>query len=144
MAIPCNETLYRVVLRRGWFDPDDPSRVQPDAFFRRSPDEKEGVRDPKDADGLSLFRAERATVEECMGELKCFGVVSLHVGTLLDLGLNVIEDKADNRKALITNLPFENPGNAEDEKRVGDVARSARIVKRLPKRSDKLHDEASG
>ena len=69
--------------------------------------------------------------DECISQFsKCFGVVSLHVGSLLDLGLAVIEDPQDRRKALITNLPFENPGTAEGEKLAGDVASIARIVKK--------------
>jgi hypothetical protein len=42
----------------------------------------------------------------------------------------VIEDPQDSRKALITDLPFENPGTAESEKLAGDVAKIARIVKK--------------
>lgn len=130
MALPCNAILYRLVLRSGWFDPDDPLRVQPDAFFKR----------PTDVDGLSVFRADQIGIDECLCQLKCFGAVSLHVGTLRDLGLEVIEDNADGRKALITNLPFENPGNAQEEKLAGDVARTSRIVRHLKKRSDKPQD----
>ena len=65
----------------------------------------------------------------------CYGVVSLHVGRLLDLGLNVIEDDQDVRKVLVTNLPYENPDSADDEKLVGDVARTARTVHPPPSQS---------
>jgi hypothetical protein len=44
------------MLKRSWFDPDDDSAVQPDAFFRRPAVEKDGVKNPRDEDGLSLFR----------------------------------------------------------------------------------------
>ena len=56
------------------------------------------------------------------------GVVSLHVGRLLDLGLVIAPDESDPSKVLITNLPYENPGTAEGEKLAGDVARMARVI----------------
>ncbi|MGI0085427.1 MAG: hypothetical protein ACREBQ_10130 [Nitrososphaerales archaeon] len=131
MAISCNTILYRAVLRSSWFDPDDQTKVKPEAFFRRPPRQKDNVRDPQDEDGLSLFRADKISPDDCIREFRrCFGVVSLHVGTLMDLGLTVIEDERDPRKLLVTNLPFENPGTALGEKLVGDVSDTARIVKR--------------
>ncbi len=131
MAIPCNAILYRAVLKKSWFDRDNPSLVQPEAFFRRAPEEKDGVRLAKDEDGLSLFLADKISAEECRAEFKtCFGVVSLHVGTLLDLGITIVADAQDDRKVLATNLPFENPLNADEEKLAGDAAKTARVVLR--------------
>lgn len=41
-----------------------------------------------------------------------------------------IDDAEDDRKVLITNLPYENPENADEEKLVGEVAAPARVVHR--------------
>lgn len=129
MSVACNTILYRAILRKAWFDPDSRSAVKPEAFFRRRPSEKDGQWYPRDEDGLSLFRAEKISAEECMKEFgTCFGIVSLHSGRLKDLGLNIVLDDQDSRKVLVDNLPFENPGDADQEKLVGDVAVSARIV----------------
>ena len=130
MPIPCSTILYRAILRRAWFDPDDPASVKADAFFRRRPEEKGGVRNPKDEDGLSLFKALHIDPEACMAEFsRCYGIVSLHAGTLMDLGLELVDDNQDTRKVLVCNLPFENPNDALAEKLAGDVAKSARIVR---------------
>ena len=122
MPLPCNTILLRAILRKAWFDPDDLEVVKPEALFRRN---------PQDLDGLSVMRAECTSPEECMASFnRCRGVASLHTGRLLDLGIDVVADPDDRRKALIVNLPFENPDDPEQEKLVGDVAKSARIVRR--------------
>jgi len=127
VAIPCSTILYRAVLRNTWFD--DQTGIKADAFFRRPPTTLKGKHYPGDDDGLSVFLADQITPENCAATFsKCFGIVSLHTGHLQDLGLLVIEDQEDRRKALIINLPFENPGTAEAEKLAGDVAKIARIV----------------
>ncbi len=131
MSIPCNTILYRVILKRGWFDPDDESSVKPEAFFRRAPTEKDGEHNPRDENGLSLFREDRVSAKESMAAFnRCYGVVSLHVGSLLDLGLRIVLDEENLDKVLIENLPYENPGTAVAERLAGDVAESARIVVR--------------
>jgi hypothetical protein len=50
------------------------------------------------------------------------------VGLLRDLGLEIIQDPEDAGKLLITNLPFENPHQAEAERLAGRVAAHARLV----------------
>ena len=119
MHLPCSTILYRAITRSGWLDPDDGS-VKPEAFFRR---------DPQDQNGLSLFRADRVTAKECLATFrKNYGIVSLHVGKLRDFGLTVTSDASDDSKALVVDLPFENPETADDEKLAGDVAKSARKI----------------
>jgi len=67
--------------------------------------------------------------EECIESFnRCFGLATVHVGTLRDLGLEVIYDVEDSRKVLITNLPYERPAEAAAEKLVGDVAKTARVI----------------
>ncbi len=60
----------------------------------------------------------------------CHGLVTLHVGKLLDLGLNVIRDPLDTRKLLITNMPLTNPGDKDQEAILEAVASIARIETR--------------
>lgn len=112
---PCNAIIYRTIRRKDWFDPDDETRVVDVAFARRLPkiDADGGVIDPGDNDGLSLFDSFHIEARACIEqELTCHGLVTLHVGTLRDAGLEVIRDPNDHRKILITNMPFvptENP-----------------------------------
>lgn len=125
----CGVVLYRALSRGKWIDPDDTTRVKVEAFFRRPPETVDGTVAPRDVNGLSLFRTDRVSEYECADEFKkCYGMVTLHVGTLRDLGLIIEPDEVDNRKVLIKNLPFENPGNAAEETLVGDVADTARVL----------------
>lgn len=87
--------------------------------------------DPMDQDGLSVSDSFHMNVEACVTDtLSGHGIASLHVGTLRDLGLNVVRDGDDGRKLLITNIPFENPTDANQEALLDAVAESARIVYR--------------
>jgi hypothetical protein len=121
--------IYRAIRRKTWFDPDDPSKVKSEAFMRRRPKETPMGVDVMDADGLSVFDASQIGLQECVEQNKrCFGVASLHVGTMRDMGLNVIWDASDSRKVLIVNLPLENPNDAIQEALADRVAASARVA----------------
>jgi len=90
-----------------------------------------GQTDPRDTDGLSVFDSYRVDRPTCMNDVNCcFGLATLHVGTLLDHGLTVIRDPQDFRKLLITNAPWENPNNPDEERLADTIAESARIVER--------------
>jgi hypothetical protein len=127
---PCNTILYRTIRRSGWFDPDDVSRVKAEAFMRRRPKlRSDGTPDPGDDDGLSVFDSYHVNPVACLQSGKSgYGVASLHVGTLRDLGLKVVRDPTDQRKLLIVDLPFENPNDAVQERLLDAVADTARIV----------------
>jgi hypothetical protein len=87
--------------------------------------------DPGDDDGLSVWDSFHIGRGECIeNELSCHGVATLHVGTLRDLGLNVIRDPADGRKLLISNMPLENPNDPAQEALLDAVADTARIAER--------------
>lgn len=89
------------------------------------------VIDPMDQDGLSVFDSFHIDQQACIEEnLSCFGLATLHVGTLLDLGLTVIRDPEDFRKLLIADIPFENPADAAQEALLDAVAATARIAVR--------------
>lgn len=131
---PCNTVVYRTIRRKEWFDPDNDLPVKAEAFMRRRPKVKpDGTPDSMDEDGLSVYDSLFMNVDACIADPNCrrgFGVASLHVGTLRDLGLTVIRDPEDDKKLLITDVPFENPGTADEEALLDDVADSARIVSR--------------
>ena len=126
---PDNEIFYRAILRKEWFDPDDPNRVKPEAFFRRRTKVRRGVARPGDEDGLSLFRASKIEPIECAHSFnECFGVVSIDSRTLEAFGLVIVNDPEDDRKVLLQNVPYENPGDTQQEKLVGDIAEAATII----------------
>jgi len=83
---PCGTIVYRLILKQGWFDPDDPTKVKAEAFMRRRPrlSENGEIEDPMDSDGLSVFDSYRIHRQACIETSnRCYGVATLHVGTLL-------------------------------------------------------------
>ena len=95
---------------------------------RRPKIRQDGTNDSGDNDGLSVYDSFRVTQQDCLEDsLSCHGLATLHVGTLRDLGLNVIRDPEDQKKLLITNMPFENPNDKLQEALLESVARTARI-----------------
>jgi len=126
---PCSTIVYRLILKKEWFDPDDTTRVKAEAFTRRRPKLLDtGVDVPGDDDGLSVFDSFRIDPQTCIETTnRCYGIATLHVGTLLDYGLTVIRDPSDRARILITDAPFENPNDATAERLLDDIAESARI-----------------
>jgi len=101
--------------------------------MRRRPKLSENgeIEDPMDNDGLSVFDSYRITPQDCVETSRsCFDLATLHVGTLLDHGLTVIRDPEDDRKILITDMPFESPGEANAERLLDTIAETARIAVR--------------
>jgi hypothetical protein len=129
---PCNTIMYRTIRRKDWFDPDDDSRIKAEAFMRRRPKVKpNGEHDPGDDDGLSVYDSFHMDAQSCIqSELTCYGIATLHVGSIRDLGLNVVRDPTDPRKLLITDMPLANPGDPEQEALLDKVAGTARIATR--------------
>ena len=126
---PCNTIVFRQIRRKNWYDPDDDSKVMAEAFARRRPRIlKDGTEDPGDDDGLSAYDSSRIHRQACMEDCECcYGLATLHVGTIRNLGLTVIRDVADDRKILITDMPLMNPGDKDQEALLESVAKSARI-----------------
>lgn len=129
---PCSTIVYRQIRKKDWYDPDDDAKVMAEAFMRRKPwVRNNGTEDPGDNDGLSVYDSFHIHRQECMEDSNtCYGLATLHVGTLRDLGLTVIRDPLDQRKILIPNMPLTNPGNEQEETLLESVARSARILVR--------------
>jgi len=115
-TLPCSAIVYRAISRRkGWID-WEARRVQPAAFISRPP--------PTDEDGLSVDIQSPRSCHETLN--KCHGVVSLHVGRVRDLGLDIVVD--DSPHANITGLPRQEDDRTEAEHLASLLARQARIV----------------
>ncbi len=113
--LPCPTIVFRAMARRAWIDLNTRT-VLPDAFFRRPP--------PGDEDGLSV---NIESVQSCETALmKCHGVVSLHVGKIRDLGLDVVVDEAPH--ANLTGLPRQEEARALALRLASQLARQARLV----------------
>jgi hypothetical protein len=98
---------------------------------RRPRTRPDGTLDQMDEDGLSVYDSLHVNVERCIEEKKSgHGIATLHVGTLRSLGLSVVRDPEDNRKILISDIPFENPNDAGKEALLDKVADTARICLR--------------
>jgi hypothetical protein len=84
--------------------------------------------------GVSVFY--ECSIERCRNSLKkSYGVVSLHVGKVRTLGLDVIPDELTH--ANITGLPYKEDNPAEAEHFANLLAKQARFVdKGLKKRAE--------
>jgi biotin operon repressor len=90
--------------------------VRPAAYIRRI----------IDTDGLSVEPASTVSVEEVGSRLnKCYGAVSLHVGHVRDLGLDIQQDGPTH--ANIVGVPYQEQDAAESERIAGLLARQSRI-----------------
>jgi hypothetical protein len=112
--LPCEAIVYRALLRKQWID-EDTGRVKADAYFLR-PNEP----------GLSVNLASVCSPEQCAAKFrKCYGVASLHVGRVRDLGLEVEQDSPDH--ANITGLPYRAEDPARAERLAGLLAKRSRL-----------------
>jgi hypothetical protein len=120
--LPCNAIVYRAVLRKNWID-KHANQVTSAAFFRRIPsDEVEG-----DPNGLSAGIAANCSVDEFReGFRACYGILSLHVGRMRDIGLDVHQDEPQH--ANITGLPYREEDELHAERLAGLLAQQARFV----------------
>jgi len=115
-VLPCTSIVYLAILRRAWIN-QDTGRIQSGAFIRR----------PSDVDGLSISIAAACSPEQCMAQFRaCFGLATLHVGRMRDLGLNVIADAPDH--ACITGLPVQDHDPLHAERLARLLASQARLL----------------
>lgn len=116
-ALPCSAIVYRALLKKQWIN-EDTGKVKADAYFLR---EKEKYT------GLSVNIAKTCSPQQCAeGFRKCFGVTSLHVRRIRDIGLDVVQDTSDH--ASIINLPYIEDNRAEAERLAGLLAKQSRII----------------
>jgi hypothetical protein len=116
-ALACSTIVFRAMARKNWVDKTT-QRVLPAAFRRRP--------SPVDDDGLSVNTESAASCAAALRE--CFGVASLHVGSIRDLGLDVVVDAAPH--ANITSMPRDTDDRTEAERLASLLARQARLVAR--------------
>ncbi|MCC3407486.1 MAG: hypothetical protein JGK17_18205 [Microcoleus sp. PH2017_10_PVI_O_A] len=87
-----NAIVYRALLRRQWIDEAN-NLVFPAAYLLRANEA-----------GLSVTIASIRSPEQCAAKFKnCYGVASLQVGLIRELGLDAVPDSAFH--ALIVGLP---------------------------------------
>jgi len=101
--------------RKQWLDEENTGAL-PAAFMRRPI--------PKDEGGLS---ADVESARSCYKALnKCFGVVSLHLGRLRDLQLDILVDTPPH--ANIIGLPRQEDDRTKAERLASLLAQQARLV----------------
>src|ERR1051325_6973829 len=99
-TLECSCIIFRVVLRARSVD-RQAGKARSDLFIRR----------PSDTNGLSVDIAAHCTPAECVARFnRTYGVWTLHVGRIRDIGLDVIRDGPAH--ANIRGVPYEH----EDQK----------------------------
>jgi hypothetical protein len=107
--------VYRSLLRKQWID-EDTGRVKADAYFLR-------LNEP----GLSVNIASVCSPEECARCFrKCYGIASLEVGDVREIGLDVEQDAVNH--ANIVGLPYRDEDLARAERLAGLLARRSALV----------------
>jgi len=92
--LPCGTIVYRLILRSDWLNPDT-NTAQRAAFLRRDTEE-----------GLSVLLKDKCELQEAIVSMKKVrAVVTLHVGRIYDLGLQVVPDENDPKHAEILGVP---------------------------------------
>lgn len=128
-ALECSAVVWRLVRRKACIDTDT-NTLLPDAYLRRR---------EVDSDGLSVGIKGACTLEEFKSSLKkVHGVVSLHVGHVRDLNLDVLPDDPEQVReqggeydpchAAIVNVPYIEDDPKEAERLAGLLARQSRWV----------------
>jgi hypothetical protein len=107
--------VYRALLRKQWID-EDTGRVKADAYFLR-PHEP----------GLSVNLASVCSPEDCARFFrKCYGIASLKVGDVREIGLDVKQDTVIH--ANITGLPDRDQDLAKAERLAGLLAKRSALA----------------
>ena len=113
----CSAIVYRALLRKRWIDRDT-NRVTSSAYI---------LRKEQSESGLSVRIARNCTPEQCAAKFRnCYGVASLHVGRIRDLGLDVVPDSPSH--AQILGLPDPEYDLHGAEKFALLLAKQSRIV----------------
>ncbi len=114
----CGIIVYRALLRKRWIDKKT-QKLQSAAFMRRP--KSTG----KDLTGISVNPKATCSIQSILKKFNCFGVVTLHVGSVRDIGLDVEPDSPIH--ANITGLPDLEDDPVEAERLAGLLAKQARI-----------------
>jgi hypothetical protein len=113
--LPENAIVYRSMLRKQWID-EDTGRVKADAYFLRANEH-----------GLSVNLASKCSPQQCAEMFrKCYGVASLQVGEVREIGLDIEQDAVNH--ANVMGLPLREDDLAEAERLAGLLAKRSYIV----------------
>ncbi len=113
--LPKDAVVYRALLRKQWIS-EDTGRVKADAYFLRATEP-----------GLSVNLASVCSPEQCARLFrKCYGVASLEVGRVREIGLDVEQDSANH--ANIIGLPYQEDNLAKAERLAGLLAKCSHVV----------------
>ena len=113
--LPQDAIVYRALLRKQWID-EDTGRVKADAYFLRTNEQ-----------GISVNLASVCSPQQCAGLFrKCYGVASLQVGQVREIGLDVKQDSANH--ANIVGLPYREDNLADAERLAGLLAKRSHLV----------------
>jgi hypothetical protein len=113
--LPEDAIVYRSILRKQWIN-EDTGKVKADAYFLRA-----------NEIGLSVNLASECSPEQCAENFRqCYGVASLEVASVREIGLNVEQDKVNH--ANIMGLPYKEDDLAQAERLAGLLAKKSQIV----------------
>ncbi len=113
--LPGDEIVYRSLLRKQWID-EDTGRVKADAYFLRANEL-----------GLSVNLASVCSPHQCADLFrKCYGVASLVVEAVREIGLEVEQDSVNH--ANIVGLPAREDDLAAAERLAGLLAKRSKLV----------------
>jgi len=108
-------SVYRVILRKKWIN-EETNWVKADAYFLRATEI-----------GLSVYLASECSPEHCAGLFnKCYGVASLEVRFVREIGLDVEQDSTDH--ANIVGLPYRENNLLQAERLAGLLAKRSHIL----------------
>lgn len=115
--MPCSAIVYRALLRRQWID-EETEKIERSAYF---------LRKNKNEQGLSVRIASACTPQRFAAQFRnCYGVVSLHVGRIRDLGLDVVPDSPSH--AQIVGLPYREDDRPKADRLARLLTNQSRIV----------------
>jgi hypothetical protein len=113
--LPEDAIVYRSLLRKQWIN-EDTGRVKADAYFLRA-----------NETGLSVNLASTCSPQQCAEMFrKCYGVASLEVGDVREIGLDVEQDSVNH--ANVVGLPYREDNLAEAERLAGSLAKRSHLV----------------
>jgi hypothetical protein len=113
--LPDDATVYRALLRKQWIN-EDTGKVKADAYFLRA-----------NEPGLSVNLASVCSPKQCADLFrKCYGVASLEVGDVRQIGLDVQQDSVNHANLL--GLPYREDRLAEAERLAGLLAKQSQVV----------------
>jgi hypothetical protein len=113
--LPEDAIVYRSLLRKQWIN-EDTGRVKADAYFLRA-----------NETGLSVNLASTCSPQQCAEMFrKCYGVASLEVGDVREIGLEVEQDSVNH--ANVVDLPYREDDLAKAERLAGLLAKRSHLI----------------